>query len=164
MEFSSRISAKDYRAALRLKRKNLYRVIYAVLTTGLVFLFVGVATQTTGKDGNVSQFLVQAPVLLGWSLLMAILLPLMGRLSYRKNKNIQAEFNNSVTESGFSYKSSSGSSGEAPWSSFSYWRESRTILLLVFPSNIFLICPKSCLSPTQLEEFKTILTKVLPKK
>jgi len=164
MEFTSRISSKDFRAALRLKRKNLYRAIYAVFAVGLIFLFVGVAIQPTSKEGGVSQFFVQAPVLLGWSILMLILLPSMGRLSYRRNKNIQAEFNNSVTESGFSYKSSSGSSGDAPWSSFSYWRESQAVLLLVFPSNIFLICPKSCLTSEKLEEFKAILSRVLPKK
>lgn len=164
MEFNSRISALEFRDAFRLKRKNLYRVIYAILAAGALFLVVGVAVQPTGKEGRASELLVQSPILLGWGFLMLLLLPLMARMSYRKNKNIQCDFVNAATAEGFSYRSSSGATGEAPWSSFSYWRESKTIFLLVFPSGIFLICPKSCLNPQKQEEFKVILGKALPKK
>jgi hypothetical protein len=163
MEFASRISAKDYRSALRLKRKNLYRIVYAAGVLDVALWAVFVFRSATGDIAGATSIFPQASILLVWASLMLMILPIQAHLGYRKNKNIQSEFNNSATEHGFSYKSSSGSSGEAPWSSFSFWRESRTVILLVFPSNIFLICPKSCLSVSQLEEFKGILEKLCRK-
>jgi hypothetical protein len=164
MEFESRISAKNYRAALRLKRKNLYRILYAASFLDVALWVIFVFRSAAGDTAGATSIFGQASILFFWVAFMLIFLPLQSHLAYRKNKNIQSEFKNSATELGFSYKSSSGSSGEAPWSSFSFWRESRSVILLVFPSNIFLICPKSCLSPSQLEEFRGILEKALRKK
>jgi hypothetical protein len=164
MEFICRISKKDYRDALRLKRKNLRRIVFAVLALDAVLWMWWMVLAIRGDISLASTVFGQAIAVLLWPGLMLVFFRWAAWYGYRKNQNIQSEFTYRLNEEGISYKSCSGGSGETRWSSLSYWRESKTVFILVFPSNIFLIYPWLCMTDGQQEEFRALVTRALPKK
>jgi len=164
MQFNCRISKKDYEEALRLRRKNLRRVVYAVLICDVLLWLYWMMLAVKGEITKASAVMSQAMIFLIWPVVYLVFLWLFGFYSYRKNRNIKSEFIYRISGEEFSYQSSSGGSGVAPWTSLSYWRESKSVFILVFPSGVFLICPKSCLVAEQQDEFREIVQRVLTKK
>src|SRR5277367_6411622 len=108
MEFICRISKKDYRAALRLKRKNLRRIIFAVLALDAVLWMWWMVLAIQGDMSRASTVFSQASIFLFWPVFMLAFFRWNAWYAYRKNRNIQGEFTCVLTEGGISYKSSSG--------------------------------------------------------
>lgn len=164
MEFTCRVSYKDFGDALRLKRKNLGRAIYALLIVDIFLWIYWMVLAGQGRITESSRIFLPALELFVWPVFFIVLSRTLGYFNYKRNRNIQSEFVFRLTEAELSYQSSSGGAGKSPWTSMSYWRESRRVFILVFPSGVFLICPKSFMGGEQQEEFKRIAGAALPKK
>ena len=164
MEFTCKVSYRDYREALRLKRKILRRVVYALLGLGALLCIYWMVLAAQNETVRASQIFMPALELVVWPILYLIFLRAFAYFSYRKNRNIRGEFSFFLSDEQLSYQSSSGGSGKTPWTSLSYWRESKRVFILVFPSGIFLICPKSFMTDDQQGVFKRIVGNALPKK
>jgi hypothetical protein len=163
MQFTVRISKQDYRAALRLKRKNMRRAIFAVfaLDAGLwIFWMVSVLR---GELVRANSVFSQALIFLAYPLFCVMFLAWSTSHTYRRNRNIQGQFVYEVTEENLSYKSESGASAMSPWSSLNFWRESKRVFILVYPSGVFQIIPKSRIGEGQVDELRSILAKHLRK-
>jgi hypothetical protein len=164
MEFTCKVSYKDYREALRLKRKILRRVVYGLLLIGVLLCIYWMVLAARNETVKSAQIFMPALELVVWPLVYLGLLRLFAFFSYRKNRNIKSEFFFHLTTEELSYQSSAGGSGTTPWSSLSYWRESKGVFILVFPSGIFLICPKSFMASELQANFIQLVGTSLPKK
>jgi hypothetical protein len=164
MHFTCRITSKEYAEALRLKRKNLRRIVLGVLGLDSLLWIWWMILAVRGDSVRAATVFGLALPFLAWTVFTMVFLRITAWFSYRNNRNIQSEIVYSLTEERVGYTSSSGGSGETPWSSLNYWRESTDVFILVFPSNAFLVCPKRAMSTERQDEFRGIVGRVLKKK
>jgi YcxB-like protein len=178
MQFTTRITVEDFVEAYRLQCKSLHRTI----TSTLVYIFAAIFwiffagawiserlrpdDLFLGQDPHVSQLTVlpAAIGLLAWILIFRVFVPYGARRQYKKLKSLHGEISNEVTPEGLMQRTSSGSYGFSSWKDFSYWRESRRAFIVVYPSKIFCMIPKTGLTEEQLGEIRSTLAAALPKK
>ena len=164
MEFTCQIDFEAYREGLRLKGKNKRRLIYGVLfCDGLLWIYWMIEA-AKGEISTGSAILRQAIIFLAYPVLCLVIYEVWAFLSYQKNRNIKREITYQITPQTVSYTSASGSLGSSPWTSVDYWRESKRLVIVAFPSNAFLIFPRENMSTRQWEDFRGILSSALPKK
>lgn len=178
MEFSVRVSERDYLDAFTLKRRSGMRVAARaalVAFAGLAWTAVIgalVVQQVRSHDEDAMQqaislrvnILPAALVLTGFVALVWVVVPWLVRRQFRKNPNLQADFFIALTDAGITQRSSMGSSADTRWNAFKSWRESETILILEFPSNLYLVLPKTGLTEAQRQELRSIVSSKLPQR
>jgi hypothetical protein len=103
-------------------------------------------------------------LILLWILAFRVYPPFATRRKFRQARNLHGEIVNELTAEGLWQKTEGGSYGFSKWKDFSYWRESEQIIIVVYPTNVFCLLPKSDLSSDQCAELRGILTSALPQK
>ena len=84
--------------------------------------------------------------------------------SFVRREPLHGEILNEVTSEGLWQKTSGGSYGFSQWQDFSFWRESERIIIVIYPTNLFCLLPKSDLNSDQCAELRAILASALPQK
>ena len=145
MEFTTKISERDYIAGYRLAHKSIFMTVLSVWLYVLFawFLYVFVMglilapkNTNTGFNGLMVLFLFG---------FLWIYLPYRVRRRYRKDPSQQGEIVVQLSPEGVSEKSSMGSSTSRAWIVCSYWRESDLVIVLMTQSGIYFIFPKASL-------------------
>ena len=181
MEFTTKISERDFVAGLRLASKSLSGTVISafiyVASVLLVLAHLGAVVDkhprpnspyaaedikrgTTIEDG----IMPLEQLCLIYLLLFVVFVPVRAHWKYRKDPSQRGENLVQVGPGGVSEESSMGSSSSRTWSVCSYWRESKRVFVLMTQSGIFYIFPKAGLSEAQREELRGILTAALPRK
>jgi hypothetical protein len=178
MEFTVRLTEQDYIEAYKLKRRSKFRLITRIFVFAMFALFwttIGAAFWIEHRPSH-DPSRVEAAVAMreslqpgAWFLSAFLLLYVFGipwllKRQYRKNDNLKAEFFNEVTAEGITQKSSKGSSSHTLWNAFRSWRESDRVMIIEFPSGLYLVLPKSEMSPDQQTELRGIVAAALPKR
>lgn len=178
MEFTYQLTEDDFVAANQLKLKSVHRIITSVVVYSITtFFWIGLTAiwinpwlhphaPHLGQDASAlqSSLLPGALSLALWILIFRVFSPYFMRRKFRKAQNLRGEFISVLNSEGLAEKSSKGSSTFSPWADFAYWRESKTMIIVVSPTDVFHMLPKSGLSDPQQTELRAILTTALPKK
>jgi YcxB-like protein len=178
MEITFRVTEEDYIDAYRLKCKTPWRKFAwacALAILLLLWTIVGASflVEHLGRQGSSSTEsatsmranLAPATVIVTLGVLInSIGIPWLLKRQFRKNKNFNAEFTTEVNAEGITQKSSMGSSSHTLWNAFKGWRESEKMVIIEFPSGLYLFLPKSKLSTEQGDELRSILMAFLPKR
>jgi hypothetical protein len=178
MQFTSKLSEAEYMGAYRLNCKSPYRAIanaiaYTVTSLFWIFLiaswiFKALHPSDPFLGQNVSAF--QKAILPGafgfllWVLFFRVYTPYDTRRKFRKTRSFQIEVLNEINSEGLMQKTSEGSYGFSRWADFSHWRESEQMFIVVYPTGIFCMIPKSAVTSEQQNEVRNILTAALAKK
>lgn len=164
MEFTTRISERDYVAGHRLAQKSAFMTILSVwmylLLAWSVYVFVIGLIMAPKSPHVVSDGLIA----LGLFGLWWVYLPYRERRRYRNDPSQHGENVVRLGPEGVSEESSTGSTSSRAWTVCSHWSESKRVIVLKTKSGIFYMFPKVCLSTEQQNELRGILTAALPKK
>ena len=178
MQFTTKLTEDDYAAACRLMLKSVHRTIASAIAYSLAsifWLFLMVAwvfrllhPGDLFLNQNVSAFeraiLPAAVAILIWILIFRVFVPYANRRKFRKARNLHGEMFTEINSDGLMQKTVEGSYGFSRWADFSFWRESEEIFIVVYPTSVFCLLPKSAMSEAQQSEVRTILTAALPEK
>jgi hypothetical protein len=179
MQFTSRITEDDFVDACRLQLQSTHRTIASVIayTAAAIFwLFLLAGWISERLHPADRDFLGQNPaafratvlpaaVLLAlWILIFRVITPYVARHRYRRAPYLHDEIANEVNLDGLAQKTSSGSFGFIAWKDLSYWRESKQVIIVVYPMKIFCILPKSNLNENEQAQLRSILAAALPSK
>jgi len=179
MRFSVRVTQRDYiDAGHMIQRKTFLRhvILWPYLAiTCIVWLALGIAflsglnapngMEVPGHRSNpIEDVLSTGLWLLAGGASFIAFRAIRLRWEYRNNPNLRAEICWTITAEGISVTSTMGDSSTEPWTVLKFWRESRQVLLLVYPSGIYHIIPKANLSAAQIEELRSLLTTALPER
>ena len=178
MQFITKLTEDDYVEACRLKLKSFHRITASAITYSLAsifwlfliasWIFRLLHPGDLFLDQNATAFqtavLPGAIALLLWILAFRILVPYLTTRKFRKAKNLHGEMVTELNSEGLKQTTSEGSYGFSRWADYSFWRESEQIFIVVYPTNIFCLLPKSALTAEQQSEVRVILTAALPKR
>jgi len=178
MQFTTKLTESEYMAAFRLHCKSPYRAIanaFAYTLAGLFWIFLIASWIFKGQHPsdpflgqNVSAFqkalLPGALGILLWVLFFRVYTPYDTRRKFRKTRSFQIEVFNEINSEGLMQKTAEGSYGFSRWADFSHWRESEQMFIVVYPTGIYCMIPKSAVTAEQQSEIRNILTAALPKK
>jgi hypothetical protein len=178
MQFTTKLTEEDYVAACRLKLKSVHRTIasavaYTLASIFWTFLIAAWIFRLLHPRGlflnqNVPAFqtavLPGAVAFLLWILVFRVYVPYANRRKFRRAKNLHGEMFTEINSEGLMQKTAEGSYGFSRWADYSFWRESEQIFIVVYPTNVFCLLPKSAMSAEQQSEIRTILTAALPEK
>ena len=178
MKFTTRITEADFVAAHRLNCKSLHRQIASGIayTFAAVFWIFLICAAISERSHPGELFLGENPhefrhllfpgaiLFLVWILAFRVYPPIATRRKFRNAQNLHEEILNEVTAEGLWQKTGGGSYGFSRWQDLSYWRESERIIIVVYPTSVFCLLPKSGLSSDQCAELRGILAAALPQK
>jgi hypothetical protein len=178
MKFTTRVTEADFMAAYRLLCKSLHRriasaIAYTFAAVFWLFLVGAAISERTnpgelflGKDASVfvRLLLPGAVLILVWILAFRVYPPFATRRKFRQARTLHGEILNEINSEGLWQKTGGGSYGFSQWQDFSYWRESEQIIIVVYPTDVFCLVPKSELSLDQCAELRGILASALPQK
>ena len=178
MQFTSKLTEDEYMEAHRLHCKSPYRAIanaFAYTLAGLFWIFLiaswifkALYPSDPFLGQNVSAFqkaiLPGALGILLWVLFFRVYTPYATRRKFRKTRSFQIEVFNEINSEGLMQKTAEGSYGFSRWADFSHWRESEQMIIVVYPTGIYCMIPKSAVTTEQQNEVRNILTAALPKK
>jgi hypothetical protein len=178
VRFTTHVTEADFMAAYRLHCKSLHRriasaIAYTFAAVFWSFLVCAAISERThpgelflGQDASefVRLLLPGGILILLWILAFRVYPPFATRRKFRKARNLHGEIVNELTAEGLWQKTEGGSYGFSKWKDFSYWRESEQIIIVVYPTNVFCLLPKSDLSADQCAELRGILSSALPQK
>jgi hypothetical protein len=178
MQFTSRLTEDEYMEAYRLNCKSLYRAIanaiaYAITGLFWIFLIASWIFKTLHPNElflgqNVSAF--QKTILPGsvgfllWVLFFRVYTPYDTRRKFRKTRSFQVEVFNEMNSEGLMQKTAEGSYGFSRWADFTHWRESARMFIVVYPTGIYCMIPKSAITGEQQKEVRNLIATALPKK
>ena len=177
MEFSYKLSKDIYLEAFRLYHWKLWRRLVVACFAMIALLDLVVLAiitraglsegqqlfETLSVDPAVScLFLLVVLVLVSAS---SIMLP-QWRISrmYRRNPERDAIVTLTVTPEQFGVAMEGEGSSSFNWTLYKYWREGKNVIVLALHMGEHQFIPKTGLTPPQLDELRSILTKALPKK
>ena len=179
MRFTTRITEDDFVAACRLQLQSTHRTIAGAIAYSLAaifWLFLLAAWISERVHPGTGDFLGQssaafrtailpAAILFAmWILIFRVLTSFVTRRRFRKTPSLRDAIDNEVSLDGLTQMMSSGSHGFIAWKDLSYWRESKRVIIVVYPTNVFCILPKSGLNDSQQAELRSILAAALPSK
>jgi hypothetical protein len=178
VKFKTHVTEADFVAAHRLQRKSWHRVMAGAIAYSLgavfwLFLICAAVSEWTHPGGmfldrNASEFVrllfPGAILLLLWILAFRVYPPFATRRKFRQTHTLHGEILNEITAEGLWQKTAGGSFGFSQWHDFSHWRESEEIIIVVYPSDVFCLLPKSGLSLDQCDELRHIIAATLPQK
>lgn len=178
MRFTTHVTEADFMAAYRLLCKSRHRQIasaiaYAFAAAFWSFLLCAAISERThpgelflGRDASEFMHLLfpGAILFLLWILAFRVYPPFATRRKFRQTRTLHGEILNEVTSEGLWQKTSGGSYGFSQWQDFSFWRESERIIIVIYPTNLFCLLPKSDLNSDQCAELRAILASALPQK
>jgi hypothetical protein len=178
MKFTTRVTEADFVAAHRLKCKSRHRqmasaIAYTFAAIFWLFLVWAAISERThpgelflGKDASVfvRLLLPGAVLILIWILAFRVYPPFATRRKFRQARTLHGEILNEINSEGLWQKTGGGSYGFSRWQDFSYWRESEQIIIVVYPTDVFCLLPKSHLSPDQCAEIRGFLAAALRQK
>ena len=177
MEFSYKLNKEIYLEAFRLYHWKLWRrlvVACFVMIALLDLVVLAIITregrsqgqqlfETLSLDPAIScLFLLVVLILVSAS---SIMLP-QWRISrmYRKNPERDAIVTLTVTLEQFGVRLEGKGNSSFNWTLYKYWREGKNVIILALHMGQHQFIPKTDLTPTQLDELRSILSTALPKK
>jgi hypothetical protein len=191
MEFSYRVSEKDYVQAWKIACKSRKppvvktRLFWVLILFFLALLFrvvemnlkherpvkpeqaqsISVRPVASGSIGNIVSNVGPLVVILGfWIVLLFSMGPARARRMYRKDTNLHGEITVRLDSQSVAIESSVGTFFQSGWNAFTDWREAQDITVLRFPNTTFLIVNTNGLPESQRGELRGILAVALPKK
>jgi len=178
VRFTTHVTEADFMAAYRLLCKSLHRRIASAIayTFAAVFWSFLVCAAISERSHPGELFLGQdapefvrllfpgAILILLWILAFRVYPPFATRRKFRQARNLHGEILNELTADGLWQKTEGGSYGFSKWKDFSYWRESEQIIIVVYPTNVFCLLPKSGMGSDQCAELRGILASALAQK
>jgi len=178
MQFTSKLTEDEYMEAYRLNCASPYRTLadsiaYTVTSLFWIFLIASWIFKSLHPNDlflgqNVSAF--QKAILPGalgfllWVLFFRVYTPYDTRRKFRKTRSFQFEVLNEINSEGVMQKTGEGSYGFSRWADFSHWRESGRMFIVVYPTGIYCMIPKSAVTSEEQNEVRNILATALPKK
>lgn len=193
MEFSFKVSEKEFRQAWKLERKASSRssvktaAFWILIMLGLLLLYrlilpsgrvAGMSDQTAvtrallGQSANNETPEPTALARVGpflviaglWFLLVGAMVPLRLRHLYRKDPRMQGDFTVNLTLDWITTENTAGTAWRANWNVYDFWCEGKGIIVLIFHSGSYTILSLAGLAEPQREELRSILTYALKKK
>ena len=193
MEFSFRVTEKDYLAAWKLRmkasRSNVRKTVlfWVFILVCLTMLWVIVQRKAQLLSQEQQQAVPSQPVSAAdkavspshallvnvgpfaliaavWVLLLLNLGPKGIRRMYRKDPTMQGEFTVNITHDSISTQNTAGTSSKSQWSIYSYWREGTGIIVLFLLNGAYFVLSLAGLSDAQRDELRGILATALQKK
>jgi hypothetical protein len=86
------------------------------------------------------------------------------RRLYRKDPLMRGQFAVSITPASIAIKNTAGTSSQSGWDIYDFWREGRSVIILVMHSSAYFILSLAELSEAQRGELRGILAAALPKR
>jgi hypothetical protein len=185
MKFSYRVSEQDFREAQRVFNRHTWRrdrsqiVLWTCIVSGLLLLWAFVHQGNAQLEPPGRSFLQDGRSFL-WGhgplvplLAVAFIVWLVWLLSagqhearknFVKNPNSKGEFAISLAPEGLTITNTTGTTSNAPWSSYEFWIEGTNVIVLVLPSKLQFIISVGMASKELRNELRAILTQVLPKR
>ena len=193
MEFSYKVSEKEFREAWRVERRASSRsslktaAFWISIMLGLVLLYrvmqpshyqPGIANLQAQAEfstmGPVNQataastFIERAGpflVLAGlWIIIVTALVPMRLKYLYRKDPRMQAQFTVDITPNFIFTHNSAGTTSKSGWNVYQYWCEGKSVIVLMFRSGSYSILSLTGLSELQRGELRGILSASLKKR
>jgi len=178
VRFTTHVTEADFMAAYRLLCKSLHRriasaIAYTFAAVFWSFLVCAAISERThpcelflGQNASEFQHLLfpGAILILLWILAFRVYPPFATRRKFRQARTLHGEILNELTADGLWQKTEGGSYGFSKWKDFSYWRESEQIIIVVYPTNVFCLLPKSGMGSDQCAELRGILASALAQK
>lgn len=118
-------------------------------------------SKTRAFGVNVAPFFVLIAV---WLFLLFRFMPKRLKRSYRADPMMQGEFKVKITPDSFETANTSGSSSRTAWNNYQYWREGKSVIILVNFSGTYFILGLAALPEPQWTELRGILGAALPQK
>jgi hypothetical protein len=192
MEFTCKISEKEYLQAWKLRKKgDPLDVIFKVILELILFWFAifislillwlivhhgtpspHVIHQPSAKHVGTGLFFVALAKIIGpfflifgiWIFMLFGFGPMRARRAYRKDPRMKGPFTVNVNPSLISVHDADGTSSQEGGDIYEYWREGNGLIVLVLHSGAYSIVSLASLTEPQRAELRGILTSVLPKK
>jgi hypothetical protein len=192
MEFSYKLSEAEFLCANKLRNKgNPVFVIFKVIR-GLILFWIcvfvcfilvwvlvqrgasspAVALQPTTGHVGAGHLLMALTIIFGpFALILGAVIfllvglePMLARRSYRKDPSMQGQFTVNITPDSIHMQNTGGTSSNSAWNLYSYWRERKGVIILMFHSGAYSIVSLAGLSEPQRDELRSILSAALPKR
>ena len=168
MEFSYRISEAEYLSAAKPKSKRSSSYIKAVLFWLVILAFlVLVLSVVPPRTQQILSGLTHVPILvllLGLTVLIPKLQPMILRRRYRKDPSMQGRFTVNITPESISIENAAGTSSRSGWNDFFLWYEAEGVIVLVSRSKArSILIGLAGLSEAQRDDLRGILTASLRK-
>jgi len=192
MEFTYKISEKEYLQAWKLRKKGdpldvIFKVILGLflfwfaifISLMLLWMIVKHGTplphvmhQPSAKHVGIGLFLMALAKNIGpfflifgvWIFMLFGFGPMRARRAYRKDPRMKGQFTINVNPRLISVHNADGTSSQEGGDIYEYWREGDGLIVLVLHSGAYSIVSLAGLTELQRGELRGILTSALPKK
>jgi hypothetical protein len=84
--------------------------------------------------------------------------------AYRNDSSMQGQFTVDITRQSISVRNTTGISSKSGWNAYAFWRERKSVMVLIAPTGAYFILSLAGLSEGQRAELRGILSAALPKK
>ncbi len=157
MEIDYQCTLSDFLEVARQRKSFLYYFYWVV---GVFFLFTGFLSLITGGSSQDVRMFVIAGVALAWPLIVR---PISLRRHFRTIPNFALKQRLFAGEEGLRTTSDAGRS-ENNWSAYTDFLETKNLFVLYMGQGMFEVVPKRAFSPHELDQFRELLARHLPRK
>ena len=155
MEIDYQCTLSDFLEVARQQKSFLYYFYWVVV---VLFLLTGFLSLSTGGSSQDVRMFVIAGAALAWPV---IIRPISLRRHFRTIPNFVLRQRLIAGEEGLLTTSDAGRN-ESKWSAYSKFQETPNLFILWMGPGMFEAIPKRALSPPQLDEFRSLVTRHLP--
>jgi YcxB-like protein len=169
MNISYRITREDFVDAQKLHRFKAPSAFIRAMRLGakvlvcsafLILIILAAVTRDRSLWSNMAPLIV---LLVVWSLVMWVWVPLCWRRSYAKDQRLRQEFTANISEDGI-HLQSADFDANLKWALYLRFLESDRIFLLYQTDRMFNLFPKAAFAPGEIDEFRQLVRRKLPEK
>lgn len=169
MNITYRITRKDFIDAQKLHRSKGPSAFVRAIRLGakalvgaafVILILLAAVTRNRSLWSNMAPLIV---LLVVWSLIMWVWIPLCWRRAYAKDRRLQHEFTADISEDGI-HLQGSDFDANLKWPIYLRFLESDRIFLLYQTNLMFNLYPKAAFAPSEIDEFRQLVRRKLPEK